>query len=326
MNERRLYLLGCLLYLSVNVIVLRVAGMSLWRDVIGFAIANALPPALLGIAVVRYYRAGVLRNIVLALAFAVISSALTTGIQWLTWPDRFRLHMEYVVWTALVALLLFVIIASGAHLHRVQLELARAESARARAELQALRARIDPHFLFNTLHSLLALVRQDPGRAEEAIEQFADILRYTFAAGDGSEERTLEQEWQLVDNYLALERLRLGARLRVEATLDADVARAPLPVLTLQPLVENAVRHAIAPRAAGGRIEIRGERCPRGVCLTVSDDGPGADPQKLDRAQGRGLQLVRERLERMYRGAATMEMTRSEAGGLRVKIELPFPA
>ena len=325
MNERRLYLLGCLLYLFVNVIVIRIAGVT-GRDVIAFAIANALPPSLLGILVVRHYRPGLVRNLLIGVAFALASAALTTTIQWVSWPDRFQLRMEYAIWSLLVAGLVFVIIASGAHVHRVQLDLARAESARARAELQALRARIDPHFLFNTLHSLLALVRQDPGRAEEAIEQFADILRYTFAAGDGSEERTLEQEWQLVDNYLALERLRLGARLRVDATLDADVARAPLPVLTLQPLVENAVRHAIAPRAAGGRIEIRGERCPRGVCVTVSDDGPGADPQKLEAANGRGLHLVRERLERMYHGAATMDLTRSAQGGLRVVIELPLGA
>jgi sensor histidine kinase YesM len=175
-----------------------------------------------------------------------------------------------------------------------------------------------PHFLFNTLHSLLALVRQDPGRAEEAIEQFGDILRYTFAAGDGSEERTLQQEWQLVDNYLALERLRLGARLRVTASLDVDVAAVPLPVLTLQPLVENAVRHAIAPRAAGGRVDVHARRHDGRVRITVSDDGPGLTSSPRN---GRGLDLVRQRLDRMYGDRATLALGPSDEGGLCVTID-----
>jgi sensor histidine kinase YesM len=234
------------------------------------------------------------------------------------------------MWTLMIAGLVFLILASAANLFRTQAALARereraaaAEALRAKAELAALRARVDPHFLFNTLHSVLALVRQDPFRAEEAIEQFADILRYTFAAGDGSEERTLRQEWELVENYLSLERLRLGARLRVRERLDENVAATPLPVLTLQPLVENAIRHAIAPRAGGGCLEILATRCDQGVRIDVSDDGPGVEPEALASNHGRGLHLVRERLARLYGSQATMELGSSEQGGLRVTLVIP---
>lgn len=327
---RRSYALGCLLYFCINAVAMEVMGLP-EREAFVWAVANTLPPGLLGIAIVRFYAArrgwAWPMHVALATLFAtasvfgthLISRALLGRKPWL-------FTLEGLVWGWFIAALLFVIIASTAHLQRVQADLARereraaaAEGARAKAELAALRARIDPHFLFNTLHSLLALVRQDPGRAEEAIEQFGDILRYTFAAGDGSEERTLQQEWQLVDNYLALERLRLGARLRVTASLDADVATVPLPVLTLQPLVENAVRHAIAPRAAGGRVDVHAKRHDGRVRITVSDDGPGLTSQP---GNGHGLDLVRQRLDRMYGDRAHLALGRSAEGGLCVTIDI----
>ncbi len=326
----RPYILGCLLYFCVNVVAMKIMNLPT-PEALSWAVANSLPPSLLGIGVVQFYGArrrwawpmhlGVAALFATASVFAthLISLGLLGRKPWL-----FRL--EGLTWGWFIALLLFIIIASTAHLQRVQHDLARereraaaAEASRAKAELAALRARIDPHFLFNTLHSLLALVRQDPGRAEEAIEQFGDILRYTFAAGDGSEERTLQQEWQLVDNYLALERLRLGARLRVTASLDADVATVLLPVLTLQPLVENAVRYAVAPRAAGGRIDVHARRHDGRVRITVSDDGPGL---KSSPANGHGLDLVRQRLDRMYGERATLALGASDEGGLCVTIDL----
>lgn len=337
------YLLSFLLYLAVIAIVMTAARLPV-REVLLFSIANTLPPALFGILVVRYYRTpgaigvrrgGPIRHFVFGLTFAVASVATTLLLTRLAFgPRRFGIRPDAALWAVLIAGLLFVILASAAHLYRVQSDLARereravaAEGSRARAELAALRAKIDPHFLFNTLHSLLALVRQDPSRAEEAIEQFGDTLRYTFGAADGNEERTLQQEFQLIENYLALERLRLGDRLRVHEKLDPDVAQVPLPVLTLQPLVENAIRHAIAPRAAGGQIEIHARRCGENVRIDVSDDGPGATAEALAGSSGRGLHLVRERLDRLYGGRAKMELQPSRDGpGLCVTIHLPVNA
>ncbi|HEX6101155.1 MAG TPA: histidine kinase [Thermoanaerobaculia bacterium] len=326
----RPYAFGCAVYFCINAVIMDIMSLPT-AEAVTWAISNTLPPSLLGIGAVRFYNArrrwAWPMHVALAALFAtasVFSTHLMTRAILGSRPWMFTL--EGLVWGWVIAMFLFVIIASTSHLQRVQSDLAlereraaAAEGARAKAELAALRARIDPHFLFNTLHSLLALVRQDPGRAEEAIEQFGDILRYTFAAGDGSEERTLQQEWQLVDNYLALERLRLGARLRVTASLDADVATVPLPVLTLQPLVENAVRHAIAPRAAGGRVDVHAKRHDGRVRITVCDDGPGLTSAPRN---GRGLDLVRQRLDRMYGDRATLQLGRSPDGGLCVTIDL----
>ncbi len=336
---KRIYLMSFLLYLGLNAAVLTSMQRPL-REVVIFALANALPPALFGILVVRRYRSdrplsvgasGITRHAFFALAFA---TAVVTGTCLIVWfgveSQHFTLRIESVLWTLIIALLIFAVLASAAHAQRVRTALgmereraAAAEASRARAELAALRARIHPHFLFNTLHSLLALVRQDTSRAEEAIEQFGDLLRYTFGATDGTEERTLNQEWQLVQNYLALEKLRLGDRLRVSDDIEPDTLGVPLPVLTLQPLVENAIRHAVAPRAGGGRIDIRTRRTAEGICIDISDDGPGAPQSVLSSNPGRGLDLVRERLARFYEGKATLHLSPSAEGGLRVSLHLP---
>lgn len=334
---RGIYILGFALYFAVYVIVTLVGGLR-GREVLVFPFAATLPPALLGLLVVRYYRVRrapwhFLRHFLFGLGFAISSVLGSTLILFLAYPTTMKFRVDSMMWALLIAGLVFVIVASGAHADQTHADLVmereravQAEASRARAELAALRARVDPHFLFNTLHSLLALVRQDPGRAEEAIQQFADILRYTFGAADGGDERTLRQEWELVDNYLALERLRLGKRLRLDATLEDEVAGCPLPVLTLQPLVENAIRHAIAPRAAGGRLEISARRVEERVRISVCDDGPGIQIRPRGSPQGQGLELVRERLEHMYANDARLELGTSSAGGLRVTISLPWRA
>jgi signal transduction histidine kinase len=333
---RQLYILAFLLNLCLIVAIFAMSGGASDPRLLPMALSNVLPPALLGILVARLYRADRsgwhwLLHVACALGFALVAEGGTLGILWLMLRDKLRMPPALLMWGALVDALIFAIIAGVANARRVGAALAfereraaAAEASRARAELSALRSRIDPHFLFNTLHSLLALVHHDPLRAEEAIEQFGDLLRYTFGAGDGSEERTLRQEWQLVENYVALERLRLGDRLRITEHLDPEVAGVPLPVLTLQPVVENAIRYAVAPRAGGGTIDIRATPSDRGVLIAVTDDGPGASDATLEAANGRGLHLVRERLDRLYFGEATMRFESPEGGGLRVSIELPL--
>jgi signal transduction histidine kinase len=331
---RSLYLAGALLYLALNGIVSAAAGLDARRAVLLTA-ANTVPLIVLGIPVVRWYRSGgtasVSRHIAMALLFAIAAVSGSALMTWIGIGRRtFSIQPAAALWSIMVALLVFGILAAAARLLRMQSDLlaerertAAAEAMRARAELSALRSRIDPHFLFNTLHSLLSLVRQDPLRAEEAIEQFSEILRYTFGAGDGSEERTLRQEWQLVENYLALERLRLGERLRVDQRLDPAAAATPLPVLTIQPLVENAIRHAIARRTDGGTIRIAAAASNGEVRIDVSDDGPGT-PDRCERPGGQGLQLVRERLDRFFHGRARMDLEASPEGGLRVSIHIPL--
>ena len=211
---------------------------------------------------------------------------------------------------------------------------ARAESLRTRAELEALRAQLNPHFLFNTLHTLMALLRRDPSAAEDALERFAGLLRHvlnlrreSLAGGDGPDDVPLGDEWEFVRNYLALEGLRLGARLRVVAEVDEGTLRCPVPAFTLQPLVENAIKHGIAPRADGGTLRIHAayESGPAGDTLRIeiADDGAGASTERLSEAGGLGLRVVRHRLEIRYGGRAEFRVDTAPGAGFGVIMRLP---
>src|SRR5205085_8146152 len=147
----------------------------------------------------------------------------------------------------------------------------RAETLRARAELEALRSQLNPHFLFNTLHSLMALVRYDPAAAEDALERLASLLRHTLMTMKDAEDVELSEELDFVENYLALEHLRLGDRLRIERNIQAESLGCFLPPFTLQPLIENSIRHAIATQPHGGFLQIKSELRNGRLCLEVLD-------------------------------------------------------
>jgi signal transduction histidine kinase len=218
-------------------------------------------------------------------------------------------------------------VQAAGRLREQEARASRAETLRARAELQALRAQLNPHFLFNTLHSLMALVRHEPERAEAALERFAGLLRYTLNAKRAEvDDVPLAQEWAFVRDYLALERIRLGERLRVVENVDPDALACPVPAFTLQPLVENAIRHAVAPRARGARVSITLERAGGALELRVEDDGPGADPAVVAGAAGLGLRVVRQRLEARYGGAGRMEVRTAPGEGFAVHLRLPVSA
>ena len=168
-------------------------------------------------------------------------------------------------WNILMGSWLYLIVAGLSYGIRTQQRLneqaAAATEARMlaeRAQLAALRARLNPHFLFNALHTVSSLVASDPAAADEAIERLGGLLRY--ALDESTEEIPLEREWAFTRDYLSFERLRLGNRLRVRETLDPDALASDVPLLVLQPLVENAVRHAIAPSPDGATIHVNRDR------------------------------------------------------------------
>jgi sensor histidine kinase YesM len=203
---------------------------------------------------------------------------------------------------------------------------ARADALRARAELAALRGRLNPHFLFNTLHTLTALVRRDPETAERALGRFGDMLRYVLdIERSAREDVTLGDELRFVHDYLSLEQLRLGDRLCVVERVDSDALDCVLPSLTLQPLVENAIRYGIAPRAQGGSVEITAALDGDRLVLAVRDDGPGARSDVVESAAGLGLRAVRQRLEVRYGDGERpgFTVTTAEGAGFDVRISLP---
>lgn len=228
--------------------------------------------------------------------------------------------------------MLYVVVAGVSYqirtlrrLRAQQLTVARAEAAAVRAQLVALRSQLNPHFLFNSLHSLSTLVRHDPDAAERAIEQLGALLRYALDRG-GSERVYLDDEWSFTRTYLDLEQMRLGPRLHVVAELTDDALDCVVPPFLLQPLIENAVRHGIASRPNGGRIDVRAAVQSGRLEIEVHDDGAGADPTTVDDAGGVGLRAVREQLRSRYDGRGSLVVDTAPGQGFHVRVELPAAA
>ena len=225
----------------------------------------------------------------------------------------------------------YCVLAAGSHairfarrLREEQARAAHADALRIRAELAALRGQLNPHFLFNTLHTLTALVSREPNTAEHALERFGDMLRYVLDVKRAArEDVTLAEELRFVRDYLSLEQLRLGERLRVVERIDPEALDCVIPSLTLQPLVENAIKHAVAPRAQGGTIELAAALDGDSLVLDVRDDGPGANAKDVDAATGMGLRAVRQRLETRYGRDAAFSITTAPREGFIVRASIP---
>ncbi len=194
------------------------------------------------------------------------------------------------------------------------------ERLAAEARLAALRNQLNPHFLFNALHSLNVLVRTDPAAAQLAIEQLGELLRYTLAETE-QDEVQLSEEWRFTKTYLDLEQVRFGARLSVSDHLDPSTLSCLVPSFTLQILAENAVRHGIGPVASGGVVKIRSAVRDTSLTLEVSDTGAGATDASAQR--GRGLRLLRERLTGLYGDAATLVTRTVLDQGFTATVTLP---
>ncbi|MGC9970178.1 MAG: histidine kinase [Bryobacteraceae bacterium] len=228
-----------------------------------------------------------------------------------------------------VGVLLYLLAAA---LHYVLLAVEASRQARERemearilareAELKALKAQINPHFLFNSLHSIAALAGAEPQRAREMCALLSDFLRANLGLGE-RESIPLGEELALANRFLAVEQVRFGSRLRVEERVEADSKECPVPPLLLQPLVENAVRHGIATLVEGGAILIEARRLDGGVSVAVENNFDESAPAR--RANGLGLANVRKRLEARYGTAARLDV-RISGGRYRVEVLVPVEA
>lgn len=200
----------------------------------------------------------------------------------------------------------------------------------AQAQLQALRMQVNPHFLFNTLNAIAVLVRAgDTDKAARTLRLLSDLLRATFKGAD-VQMVPLRKEIDLLERYLEIEQTRFGDRLRVEISVAPSVSETPVPYLILQPLVENAVRHGIAPHAESGVVRLTAAPVGRDgeqVELTVADSGPGfdsLDPDAVTDDDSVGLSNTRRRLETLYGDQHTFELGTAAEGGARVTIRIPL--
>jgi two-component system LytT family sensor kinase len=194
----------------------------------------------------------------------------------------------------------------------------------AQAQLRALKMQLHPHFLFNTLHSISSLVLEDPQKANSMIARLGDFLRLTV---ENSEQQlvTLKEETEFLRCYLDIEQVRFGDRLTVAVELEPQTLSAQVPHLILQPVVENAIQHAIAPHAARGHINIEAKRLNSLLRVTISDNGPGISSNANSLGKKCvGLSNVRSRLQQFYGPDFRFELMNAGDGGLTVVIEIPF--
>ncbi len=222
-----------------------------------------------------------------------------------------------LVYAALVAL--FQAIEARSRLRRQELSAAHLETELARAQLHALQLQLQPHFLFNTLHAIGVLNQDDPARATRMIASLGDLLRGSLD-NRAAKEITLTQELALLEHYLDIESVRFSDRLNVSINVPSSVKQYLVPTFSLQPLVENAVRHGVARRVGASSIRIGAVSEGGGLRLTVWNDGPVIDFATLK--EGVGIATTRDRLQRLYGEAGKLTLSNSD-GGVLVTIEVP---
>lgn len=296
-------------------------------------------PAVLGFARRWPLTAGaaatnLLRHGAAGVAIALLQAGVFALLFWPVYGPPNGQHSRLDLWAGMSAahfpsnLLIYAVLAGcamalAAHVAARDREAhaARLEARLKQAELDALRARIHPHFLFNTLHGISALVRKDPREAERLIAKLGALLRSVLEY-ERQDLVPLAAEIEFLRNYLDIEGARFGQRLRSSITVDEHAAGALVPPLLLQPLVENAIRHGLSATPSAVTIEVRGSRSGNRLELGVKDDGGGADPSALK--DGIGLGNVRARLQQIFAGEQSMRIRTAEGDGFDVTLELPF--
>jgi signal transduction histidine kinase len=337
--------------------------VALWSPVaLGFAVALALtehlawplaltagtmstlPGALMGVAVIALcvrlpWRetnrvAFVLVHALTGLAYTAIWSGAIVTEMWLAAPraETTKFFRDGLAWQLLTGAIVYALLAGVAYARGalVSADLSaraaeRAEMLRLRAELSALRARLDPHFLFNVLQTLGALVNERPETAHAALEHLAALLKRRIdAAAVPGDAVLLADELADARQYLALESLRFGNRLAAEEDVEPATLAFMIPKFTLQPLVENAIRHGLSQRASGGRVTITTRANGSSWTLSVSDDGIGADASRFITGTGVGISVLRERLRLQFGGDAALSVQTAIGEGCTVSVRLPI--
>jgi two-component system LytT family sensor kinase len=259
--------------------------------------------------------------------FDAIAMSPTSAFRDFTWAKLFRsVESTYDTGTLLYAVVVLVEHAT-VYYQRYQsglIKAAQLQTQLIQAQLQALKMQLHPHFLFNTLHTITALVHEDPEMAERTIARLGELLRL-FLANSTIHEVPLHEELRILDLYLEIERARFEDRLQVKYDVSPSLREATVPNLLLQPLVENSIRHGVGRRAGPGWIAIAAERYGDTLVLRVTDNGAGfeVDPGIPPR-EGMGLSITRGRLETLYGPQQSLILRNLPSGGAEARITMPF--
>jgi signal transduction histidine kinase len=317
------------------------AGLDVsWKQAVSYALGDWYVFALLSIpvsALARRFRfetgkwtrsltVHVLGSVVFSLAYMVLRAGVGSWQSGAGFNDAFRpllvktWHFNFLIYWVIVA------VSQAFDYYRRyrerELHASELEKHLVQAKLQALQMQLNPHFLFNTLHSISSLMHKDVEAADRMIMRLSDLLRAALDSAD-TQEVSLRKELELLQLYLGIEQIRFGDRLSVKMDVDAEALEARVPNLILQPLVENAIRHGIEPRARPGRIELHARRNAGALTLQVCDNGNGMPAPKPAR-EGVGLSNTRARLRELYGEAHSFELRGRPEGGLQVVMTIPY--
>ncbi len=292
---------------------------------------NRLEPGRVG-RWVAWHSAGA---IALSALYAVVTSWLVAGEKSVMHPGKI-LAFGYLIKSmglhyCLLNVMIYWLVVFGqlgwdyyGRYRERELEAAELQRELVEARLEALRMQLNPHFLFNTLHAISAMIHENPETADRMIARLSELLRLTLD-GSKAQEVPLSQELEFLDRYLEIEQARFSDRLKIEKLVQPEVLTALVPYLILQPLVENAIRHGIEPREELGQISIRASHNNGMLQLCVSDNGPGlCENEPAAWREGIGLSNTRSRLRHLHGENGRLELASAPGGGLEARIELPF--
>ena len=317
------------------------AGLDIsWREAVGYALGDWYIFALLSIPVsslarrFQFESGNRARSVAVHLpAMLVFSFAYMVLRAWIghwqseqSFAEAFQTllaktwHFNLLIYWVIVA----VTFAFDYHrkFREHELQAAELEKSLAQAKLKTLQMQLNPHFLFNSLHSISALMHQDVEAADRMVARLSDLLRAALDKSD-TQEVTLREELKFLQNYLEIEQIRFGSHLTVQTDVPQDTLDARVPNLILQPLVENAIRHGIEPHAKPGLIGLRAQRVNGSLTLDVCDNGGGLETA-APLSEGVGLSNTRARLRTLYGEAHQFELANRPEGGLRVRLTIPF--
>ncbi len=245
---------------------------------------------------------------------------------WMSFRELFFLQFDWEMMTYWAIIGLSHAIDFHRESQERELASAQLETRLAEAQLQALQRQLHPHFLFNTLHTISALMHRDTEAADAMLARLSDLLRLSLDRV-GTQQVSLKDELDFLQKYLDIERTRFADRLQVSIDVAADTLDASVPNLVLQPLVENALRHGIGPNIGGGRVEIVARREGDDLRLIVRDNGAGLSTDaRTAFDSGVGLSNTRSRLQHLYAGRHRFEFQTPAGGGLDVTVVIPFTA
>ena len=265
-------------------------------------------------------------------AFVFVAGALMGFVEWLPSGPRDEQTPGHAAWNAIFQYMgfhaviygliasAFLVWAYSRQWQERSVAAAQLQAELAEARLHAVTSQIQPHFLFNTLNAIAALIREEPAKAERLVMRLSDLLRQALRNTEQSEV-PLENELAFVEKYAEVQETRFGPRLHVTFDVGADVLDAKVPPLILQPIVENAFRHGVGPRAGAGSILVSARRDGERLRLQVSDDGSGVPAQVTD---GVGLRTTRARLRQLYGEDFQFVLARIPEGGTLCSIVLPL--